>query len=621
MKGEESQEYGVGRFRNAKFEATILHIAAKHGLVDVVEFLLANGANVNAGSSTYCYCNTKWKNVFPFREFYPLHFALVHAESRKPRELYKAAELLIQHGAYLVSAEQMAFNFLYRCGFELLDLADKTRTAAMSTSILLYALSNGSDATRICQDLLTREEIVYSEEYSHEGDTLLHGAMQHGDVNILKHVLDRYRGDYWSKNEAKQTPLHLAASKGHDEAIRLFFDRVPSRKTFPMEPDRTGNCPISYSLSSAMESESRRVDGVNLILDKTKDLTIRQYNDTGDTLLHMAVQTGDADLVSRIMRCLKTNVTGRNARGDMPIHRLAASKFDRKGAAAVIKVLIDAGCPIDSPSSGGTPLAIAIDHQNYSTAMILLEAGSGGLQSLGSQDLNNLFRKVLTDHVTSDELKHSQTLLVSHLIKLGADVEWSSSYKVGKGSITTANGPPLFLSMAAARNEHCTNVLLAAGAKVDIKVTVSQGSAGASTPGSADNAVALIPALLHCHWKRSANTDEKVDSELIRNIELLLEHSVRLDYAVNGVSTFDFACESADKGQSELLKLVLDRCSSKNLPKQVVSEAISKRKGQSSSSGKGSPEEVTLKLLEKFNSLPRRLLRQIEQKSGKTKLK
>ena len=76
---------------------------------------------------------------------------------------------------------------------------------------------------RVLHTLLSRVP-DFSKVNSETGDSILHAAAHHGNIAAVKLLLDFGHANKLNKrNKDKQDPLHMAASAGHAEVVRLLL--------------------------------------------------------------------------------------------------------------------------------------------------------------------------------------------------------------------------------------------------------------------------------------------------------------------------------------------------------------------------------------------------------------
>jgi ankyrin repeat protein len=222
-------------------ENTPLHFAAREGHADIVELLLASGADVNAAN---------------YEHETPLHWVVL-------RNRHDVADLLLRHGAETEARENYGRSPLLLVAREtgnlemarrLLDAgADvNARDESGSTPLELSTwrgfrdvvdlfLDRGAevptDSTEVAVGLgmatergLVRLFRILAERApdlnlsNDNGGTLLHSAAAGGSAEIANVLLDRGL-DVNARDRYGRTPLHYAAENGRTEVVRLLLER------------------------------------------------------------------------------------------------------------------------------------------------------------------------------------------------------------------------------------------------------------------------------------------------------------------------------------------------------------------------------------------------------------
>ncbi len=153
---------------------TPLHSAALSGHRDIAEFLLANGAEVNAKDK---------------EGMTPLHCAATASPIDSSELLKGVAELLLDNGAEVNAEDKSGF-----------------------TPLILAAWSGDKDVAEL---LLARGADVDAKD--DRGRTSLHGALMTGYKDLVE-VLLANKADVNSKDNSGETPLHVAAAQGNKDA-------------------------------------------------------------------------------------------------------------------------------------------------------------------------------------------------------------------------------------------------------------------------------------------------------------------------------------------------------------------------------------------------------------------
>ncbi len=151
---------------------TPLHSAASSGQPDIVEFLLANRAEVNAKDGA---------------GMTPLHSA-AHATPTVSRDLKRVAELLLANNAEVDPKDKLGF-----------------------TPLLLAAWSGDKELLEL---LLAKGADVNAKD--DRGRSPLHAALATGHKNLVE-ILLANKADFNSKDNSGETPLHVAAAQGNQD--------------------------------------------------------------------------------------------------------------------------------------------------------------------------------------------------------------------------------------------------------------------------------------------------------------------------------------------------------------------------------------------------------------------
>ncbi|GMF35244.1 unnamed protein product [Phytophthora lilii] len=175
----EPHQVGVDELHE-ELDTTPVHAAARAGRVEELRAILQADAAQAAARDKY--------------GLMPLHWACDRGEAA-------AARLLLQHGADADAVEQRMF---------------KRRP-------LHFAVLAGADAA--VRELLAHRADVLATEY--RGWAPIHGAAYSGDVRSVAALLDAGASAASQLTARRETALHVAAGRGHEEAARLLLKRSP----------------------------------------------------------------------------------------------------------------------------------------------------------------------------------------------------------------------------------------------------------------------------------------------------------------------------------------------------------------------------------------------------------
>ena len=168
----------------------------------------------------------------------------------------------------------------------------------------------------------------------------------------------------------QRTPLHWAASTGTSELVLLLLGNG-AEKSLEMK-DNSGWTPLMIAASAGNNDAAREF--------LLRGADPRTTNPRGLTPLHYAASKGHADL-GRLLLEYGAEVNARDGAKQVPLHRASSSGQD-----AFVKVLLNPPPRKDETAHektrinpqdrlGNTPLHLAMDSANGSTAVLLLEAG------------------------------------------------------------------------------------------------------------------------------------------------------------------------------------------------------------------------------------------------------
>ncbi|GMF42621.1 unnamed protein product [Phytophthora fragariaefolia] len=203
---EEPHQVGVDELHE-ELDTTPVHAAAREGRVeDLRAILLADAAQAVALDK---YGLT------------PLHWACDRGQSA-------SASLLLQHGADVDAVEKRMFK---RRPLHFAVLADSAATVRV---------------------LLEHHADVLAVDY--RGWAAIHGAAYSGDVASLAALLDAGAIATTQLTTRRETALHIAASRGHAEAVSLLLKRIPGDEGLLELEDDEGSTAAQVAARSGHES-------------------------------------------------------------------------------------------------------------------------------------------------------------------------------------------------------------------------------------------------------------------------------------------------------------------------------------------------------------------------------
>ena len=264
----------------------------------------------------------------------------------------------------------------------------KSPTVPKQTSWLL------SHQSPLCTDAglgkpVEEVSILLHHNLPHDGESLLHVAAREGDVTRVVLLLEKERNMIGALDALGWTPLHTAAFQGHDQIVRLLtlsgakidakdnLSRTPLMFAAEEGLNATvlalleAGADVNFSdgtfspLSEAIVTggSSGRLETVKLLLEHGASPI--DPDGVGFYPLHLA--TKNAELVSILLE------RGADPNQGYTSGITAMFFAAKKGIAASLERLIEAGASVEAPVGSNTPLYCAIEEQNEEAVAVLLK--------------------------------------------------------------------------------------------------------------------------------------------------------------------------------------------------------------------------------------------------------
>ncbi|KAH0543126.1 hypothetical protein FGG08_002552 [Glutinoglossum americanum] len=384
-------------------DSRALHIAAASGQDDMVRFLLKMGANVEA--------KTKWGTA--------LHPAAARGQDSMVRELLsygadvnaqnqwrgtplhnaargghtRTAEQLIEKGATVEAKNESGLTALHIAAEHDMDAmvmlllvrgADINTTDHRGVTALGIAVEKRCVAARILLESVTTlawetPSKAALDRAANGGDeqvsslltrgatqlgidrswTVLHWAAATGYEQIVRQAVLANSGSVNARDSTKQTPLHLAASNGHVEAVRILL----ANRALTTARDRSGWMPLHKAVDRGHDSI------VWLLLDKGADILAKTI--AGESVMRLAARNGNEASLRLLRKQLASFAANR---GDDGSEFLLAVSF---GLVADARNAIAAGVDIDREyDKEKSPLHVAAIKGHKKIASLLLDEGA-----------------------------------------------------------------------------------------------------------------------------------------------------------------------------------------------------------------------------------------------------
>nr|XP_006825038.1 PREDICTED: ankyrin-1-like [Saccoglossus kowalevskii] len=320
-----------------------LHLSVARGHIEVVEYCLELGADVESGKHN---------------GFTPLHIAAVSGNA-------EMAKLLVDKGAKVTSRDDEQMTPLHRASLysrmdvmrfliqkgaslESKDLEYFTPLLAAAwkgqTEAAQFLLQQSADITVSDRDMKTALHWAVEGNHSefvkillenggtdllNETDkrerTAVHFAAESGNAKILS-ILIEYKADVVCKDHEERLPLHIAACNGHLECVRLLAKAAPTRIN---DDDIDGRTPL------LLASEEGHYKVVKRLLKVGADISSKDENRR--SALAIAAKEGHLDTIKVLLKN-HAEIDSLDKNKNTPLHLSAGN-----GNVDVTKLLLDSG--------------------------------------------------------------------------------------------------------------------------------------------------------------------------------------------------------------------------------------------------------------------------------------
>ena len=200
--------------------------------------------------------------------------------------------------------------------------------------------------------ILKTVKLLVKREHSFEQTKIIHSACSGGKIDTVQYLFEECKGDKNCKDDAGNTPLHIATCYGH----------------LPI---------IEYLIRLGCDPTVANIDGDTLahLAALNEDLHIMKYfkddlhwdfstvNNQGQTPFHYACQEGSIDIIQYLIKECAVDISTTDKEENTPLIKAAMN-----GCLKVIEFLIKQGCdPKQRNTYGNTPLHIAASNGHLST--------------------------------------------------------------------------------------------------------------------------------------------------------------------------------------------------------------------------------------------------------------
>ena len=327
---------------------SLLHLAARQGFLDIVQYLISKGADISIRNKTM---NT------------PLHWAIRYGQIH-------AVQFLVEHGADIHAKQREGCTPLdYACYFN-------------QPLILEYLFQNGCES-----DLSSK---------SNFGETPFHSACSQGSIEAVKFLLQHNCKQYiFHKTNSGDTPLHVAAMNGFTHVVSLLLDygaKFNERNNNGETPlflacEKSSPLPLIENLVkhgadvNIPDNENRSplrevcypgdIEVIKLLVENGANINCS--DNEGWSVFHVACLSGQINIVKYLVEH-GANVNARDLENATPLHFACEI-----GNVEVLAYLLGHGAKKDINVKYGTnhetPLAITIKNYNEEAANFIKKNG------------------------------------------------------------------------------------------------------------------------------------------------------------------------------------------------------------------------------------------------------
>ncbi|XP_062299637.1 ankyrin repeat domain-containing protein 16 [Scomber scombrus] len=292
---------------------TLLHYAARHGHLDIVEYLIKRvGMDVDVYNNDY------------------------------KRPLHEAASMSHQSCVSYLLQEGAKVDSLKKADWTPLMMACTRR----NLEVIQEVLSHGADPGLRNKD----------------GWNSFHIACREGDPVVIQHLLLNAADVWRTESTTRRTPLHTAAMHGCEEVVRILLDRCG------YTPDTRDSCGVTPFMDAVRNGH---VSVARLLLEKHK-ASPTAADVLGVQPVHQVAVTSQDEALRFLVKELNLDVNQRATAIQLTALHYAA----KEGHTSTIKTLLELGADLHvRDTKGRSALHMACIGQHADAARTLLQLG------------------------------------------------------------------------------------------------------------------------------------------------------------------------------------------------------------------------------------------------------
>ena len=384
-------------------EDTVLHYAAKKGLLDLLEFIInhhkCNLMATNKRDETILHCAVEHTEVVKY---------LISECNCDPMTINNNGDTVLHYAAKKGLLEVLKF---------IINHCNLMATNKWGKTILCCAVEH----TDVVKYLIIECNCNPMTVINYAGDTVLHYAAKKGLLDLLEFIINHHKCNLMATNKRDETILHCAVE--HTEVVKYLISEC---NYDPMIVNNDGDTVLHYAAKKGLlevlkfiinhhhcnlmatnkwgetilHCSVRHIEVVKYLVIECNCDPLTVINDDGDAFLHYVAKKGLLNLLKVMINHHNCNLMATNKQGETILH-CSVRHIE------VVKYLInECNCdPMVVNMFGHTPLHIATKERYLAAIECLLSTGrcdplikdNGGRTPVqiaeGSVDILSIFKK------------------------------------------------------------------------------------------------------------------------------------------------------------------------------------------------------------------------------------